>query len=293
MDPPEASEFDSISPSARSLLFTKALTAIPFMKEAAELISGEQGPHIARERLASTKFILRLIHFEIRYWSINEGLSAAGITNILEFSSGYSFRGLSLCENPDVHYVDTDLPQLMATKRILVEGLTKRYCSYPVDNLIMQELNVLDETSFADALRLLPPGPVAIVNEGLLMYLDEAQKRALCMIIHDLLGERGGCWITADIYLKKDQDADPAGDLFEDVGKEFLAEHHVEDNKFNNFEEAETFFSECGFTIQQKVEVPPDRVSSSKFLETIPRSNLGGLKGRKKARETWIVVPEE
>jgi O-methyltransferase involved in polyketide biosynthesis len=262
------------------------------MKEAAELISGEQGPHVSRERLASVKFILRLVHFETRYLSIDEGLAASDLTNILEFSSGFSFRGLNHCENPNVHYVDTDLPQLMATKRPLVEQLAKIFCSYPVDNLIMQDLNVLDEDAFADALRMLPPGPVTIVNEGLLMYLDEAQKQTLGAIIHDQLSERGGCWITADIYLKKDETVDQTCGLFEDVGKEFLSEHHVEDNKFETFEAAEAFFSECGFTIRQKVEVPPDRVSSRKWLETLPRSSLGGLKGKKKNRETWILVPE-
>jgi O-methyltransferase involved in polyketide biosynthesis len=283
------STFDSISPSAKSLMLTKALTTIPFAKEAIELIWSGNLPQFAQERLSSIDFILRLIHFETRYWSIDEALSEIGIKNILEFSSGYSFRGLSLCKNPEISYIDTDLPQLMEGKKRLVRELIRRYCTYSLDNLILQELNVLDEESFIEILHLFPPGPIALVNEGLLVYLDEEQKRKLCTIIHKILSDRGGYWITADIYRKKDEHSAITIDIFDEQGMEFLAKHHVEDNKFESFESAENFFRNCGFEIYKKIEVPPAQVSSRKLLGKIPRSKLEDLKSRKKTRETWIL----
>ncbi len=281
--------FDSISPSAKSLMLTKALTTIPFAKEAVELIWSDNSPQFTQERLSSIEFILRLIHFETRYWSIDEALSEIGIKNILEFSSGYSFRGLSLCKNPEIFYIDTDLPQLLEGKKLFVRELAKRYCTYSSDNLILQGLNVLDEDAFIEILHLFPPGPVALVNEGLLVYLDERQKRKLCKIIYKILSKRGGYWITADIYRQKDEQSALTIDIFDEQGIEFLAKHHVKENKFESFESAEAFFASCGFKIYKKVEVPPAQVSSRKLLGKIPRSKLEVLKSRKKTRETWIL----
>lgn len=283
------STFDSISPSAKSLLLTKAFTNIPFAKEAIELIWREDSPQFAQEYLSSLEFILRLIHFETRYWSIDKALSEIGIKNILEFSSGYSFRGLSLCKNPEVLYIDTDLPLLLENKKLLVQELAKNYCSYPIKNLFLQELNVLDENAFIEVIHLLPSGPVAIVNEGLLVYLDDGQKRKLCTNIHKILNDLGGYWITADIYIKKDEQFPFTIDIFDKQGKEFLTKHNVEENKFESFESAEIFFANCGFEILKKIEVSPTQISSRRLLSKIPRSKLEDLKGRKKTRETWIL----
>ena len=289
MDVSFNSAFDSIIPSAKSLLLTKALTTIPFAKEAVELIWGEKSLQLAQEKVSSIGFILRLIHFETRYWSIDEALSELGIKNIIEFSSGFSFRGLSLCKNPEVYYIDTDLPHLLENKNIIVQELAKRYCNYPIDNLFLEELNVLDEEAFIKLIYLFPPGPVAIVNEGFLVYLDKEQKRKLCTIIHKILNERGGFSITADIYIKKDKQSAFTVDIFDEKGLEFLSQHNVEENKFESFKSAETFFASCGFEIYKKIEVPPAKVSSRKFLSKIPRSELKVLKNRKKTRETWIL----
>lgn len=283
------SGFDSISPSAKSLLLTKALTSIPFAKEAINLIWSKTQPRFAQEKISTVEFISRLIHFETRHWSIDEALSKIGMNNILEFSSGYSFRGLFLCKNPKVHYIDTDLPQLLENKKIIVQKLAKIYCNYPIDNLIMQELNVLDEDAFIKKIQLFPPGPVVIVNEGLLVYLDEEEKRKLCKIIHKILSDRGGYWVTADIYIKRDKQSTFALEIFDEQGKEFLANHNVEKNKFESFQSAENFFASCGFEIHKKIEVPPAKVSSRRLLAKIPRSRLEELKNRKKTRETWIL----
>ena len=61
--------FESISPSAKSLLLTKALTTIPFAREAVGLIWGNKSIQDTQEKLSSIGFLMRLIHFEKRYWS--------------------------------------------------------------------------------------------------------------------------------------------------------------------------------------------------------------------------------
>ncbi len=281
--------FNSISSSAKSLLLTKALTSIPFAKEAAGLILGDESIKGVREKLSSLGFLLRLIHFETRYLSIDKALTEIGIKNILEFSSGFSFRGLHLSKDPGFFYIDTDLPQLINNKKIIVQELTKMLCNYPSDNLLMRSLNVLDEEAFIEVINHFPDDSVAIVNEGLLIYLDEEQKRKLCTIIHKVLSEREGYWITADIYIKKELENTITKDFFEESETKFLAEHNVEENKFESFEVAESFFKDCGFDIYKKIEVPSSEKSSIKFLKTIPESILRDIKKIKKTRETWIL----
>src|SRR5947199_8448203 len=40
--------------------------------------------------------------------------------------------------------------------------------------------NVVDEKQFEKVVEHFPPGPIAIVNEGLLLYLDTTEKEKLC-----------------------------------------------------------------------------------------------------------------
>lgn len=281
--------FDSISPTAKYLLLNKALTTIPFAKEAAGIIFGENSIKYVQERLTSLGSILRILHFEMRYRSVDNALSNIDIKNILEFSSGFSFRGLDICKDPGVCYIDTDLPQIIEKKNIIIQELSKRFCNYPIDNLFMRALNILDDNAFTKLISLFPAGPIAIVNEGFLMYLDEGQKQKICKIIYNLLSIRGGYWITADIYRKKNKEDPIIEDFFDDHGKQFLKEHRVDENRFESFEAWEAFFKNCGFEIYKKIETSSSQISSIKFLAKVPRDKLEEIKRRKRIRETWIL----
>jgi peptide methionine sulfoxide reductase MsrA len=54
---------------------------------------------------------------ENRYWSINQLLNDLAIKNILEISSGYSFGSLEYARQKGVHYIDTDSPDVITTKK--------------------------------------------------------------------------------------------------------------------------------------------------------------------------------
>ncbi|MFX0029620.1 MAG: hypothetical protein ACFE8B_10450 [Candidatus Hermodarchaeota archaeon] len=284
------SQFESISPSAKSLILTKALTNIPFAKETADLIWGIKSIESTQDKLSSLGFLMRLLHFEKRYLSIDKALYAMDAKNIIELSSGYSFRGLTICEDPRVFYIDTDLPEIIESKKeILLELIN--FCDYPTNNLFLQALNVLNRAAFTETIDRFPAGPVVIVNEGLLVYLDEDQKRRVCTIIHDILREKRGYWITADIYIKRETQDSIINGFYDQKGKRFIAEHQVEENKFEDFEAAENFFKDYGFNIFRKIDIPSSQLSSRKFLGNLPRDKLDELKSRKRNRETWILKP--
>src|SRR5947199_7598437 len=110
--------------------------------------------------------------------------------------------------------------------------------------------NVVDEKQFEKVVEHFPPGPIAIVNEGLLLYLDTTEKEKLCRNIYKTLKKHGGYWITADIYLK----LKPRG-IELNAGKkmdQFFEEMRVEENRFDSFEQAKEFFERMGFTIDKE-----------------------------------------
>lgn|SRR5262249_21569486 len=238
----------SISPSATSLLVLKSQTAIPFARAAAESLLGADG--LARELDAVMKLAgadLRRHHFEARYRSIDVLLEAAGATRILELGSGLSFRGLALAERQPVHYLDTDLPSMVATKVSVLERLRPATLA---GTYRVEPLDALDAHAFRAAAASLPAGPSAVVNEGLLMYLDEERKARVAANVRAALAARGGVWITADVYLQGPPD--PRVEQSERQ-RRFFAEHRIEENKFAGVEAAERFFAEAGFVIVRRL----------------------------------------
>ena len=151
-------------------------------------------------------------------------------------------------------------------------------------------LNALDERQFREIVSRFPAGEIVIVNEGLLMYLDDHEKEKLCSIIHDILKQRGGYWITADIYLKNKHEK--LGLEFDDKTREFFEQHQLEDHKFESFEEAKAFFSRMGFVIDKEADLYRSRLSSMKYL--IKNASLLQLFKMRKAgkiQATWRLRP--
>jgi hypothetical protein len=86
-------DYTTISPSAKSLLLMKGYTTIPYAREAAGLILFP-GAYIPDYKNKDLTFWARTLHFEQRYASIDQLLEGLPVKNILELSSGFSFRGL-------------------------------------------------------------------------------------------------------------------------------------------------------------------------------------------------------
>jgi len=238
--------YSSISQSAKWLALTRATTTIPFAREAAVLLFGDA---IVREAEAAVASLgaHRLGHFEHRYRSIDQALEMVGHRNIVEIGAGLSFRGVAMAQSPGIHYLDTDLPELLAVKADLVARLDHP----PLQGTLrLEPLDALAPGALAGAVRRMPAGPVAIVNEGLLMYLDAKEKERLATSIRGILQERTGSrWITADCYVR---DGERPTALDPEVGR-FVAEHRVEEQKFASWESAERFFEMQGFAIERRL----------------------------------------
>ena len=298
---------ETISPSAYALLKMKAHTSIPYVREAAELVDAVQITDLAAGiDIDPTDYWLRVMHFESRYNSIDQLLQDLPATNILEISSGFSFRGLDLSNKKDVFYIDTDLPNIVATKQRFIDAFKTPNAQGPSalaaspgsagpsgqapGHYELQPLNALDPTAFDAIIAKFPPGPITILNEGLLVYLDDQQKSQLCANIHRALQTRGGAWITADIYIKRKEGEDSRSDAW----CAWSREHALEEKKFESFEEAGTFFQKRGFQKEKEATQDYSRLTSfPQFLKATGPKGINQLRspGRKRLQSTWLLAP--
>jgi hypothetical protein len=338
-------DFDAISPSAYALLVMKGDTSIPFAREAAALLKqagSEQHKNVPNFGVNTVDYWTRVMHFGSRYWSIDQLLhdrlsGNQPYTNILELSSGFSFRGLALSRRQPVFYIDTDLEGVIAGKQRFVDALTTGSGAGVVEGPMgdaltagvtgelaargaeggaaqwaesgdmpaggagsgvvggaaaghyeLQALNVLDATAFRRVVARFPPGPIAIVNEGLLVYLDAAEKELLCQNIRETLLDRRGCWITADIYLQR-----PATDpvvVESDSYRQWQAQHKIEEKKFKDIQEAEAFFKRMGFAVDKEAKPNYDRLSALARLREVGNTTALDWRrqpGRPRLHMTW------
>ncbi len=107
--------FSSFSPSAKDLLLLKGYTRIPYSRQTSELLY-RQEKFIVDYDNKNFMFWARTLHFEGRYWNINYLLSDLEIKNIIEFSSGFSFRGLET--------LDSRFLQLLSEDSLTINALT-------------------------------------------------------------------------------------------------------------------------------------------------------------------------
>ena len=280
-----AKDYSTISPSARALLLLKGVTSIPFAREAAQLAVAPE-KYEPDYNNKDVVFWGRVVHFEIRYHSIDQLLGDIPAKNILELSSGFSFRGLARAKDTDVHYIDTDLPAIIDIKQEFTTQL--QHLIALKGTLETLPLNALDEGSFREIASHFPPGEITIVNEGLLMYLDVEEKRKLLGIIRSLLKERGGYWITADIYTKMSEADRQRFPRSNDALDKFLTQHNIEENKFDSIDAARDFFKQAGFVIDREATTDYTKISSLPYLRNaLTAEQMEKMRGAGKMNETW------
>jgi O-methyltransferase involved in polyketide biosynthesis len=277
-------DFTSVSPSAWLLLLMKAETSIPYAREAVKwLPQPENVLHLSKEK--DLIYWARVLHFEERYQSISILLDEVKPNNILELSSGYSFRGLDMTEkNNRLHYIDTDLPDIIYSKKPIIDKL-RHHSGNNLSDYELMPLNVMDKQAFEKIVGKFGDGPVTIVNEGLLMYLNRLEKETLCHYIRQALEQRGGYWITADIYYRhQSEEAKQAGDSFD----EFLEKHRAWENMFIDEADAKQFFESMEFKID-RISEPDFKTLSAypQFMNFLTEEQLAIMNKVPKLRETW------
>jgi hypothetical protein len=128
-----------------------------------------------------------------RHLLLEHVLRQEGGRTFVELASGLSPRGTAYCADPDVVFVEVDLPDMSALKRRLVadaRGVGQRFVAG----------DVTDPALYADlAEHVRDRGPVTVVTEGLNSYLPREGLEALVRNVADFLRVCGGGRFVLDI----------------------------------------------------------------------------------------------
>jgi O-methyltransferase involved in polyketide biosynthesis len=130
-----------------------------------------------------------------RHIMIDRLLAASGVTQVLELAAGLSRRGASVSADPKVRYVEVDLPAMIAHKRRLLARTERGRALAGRDNLVLVGRDITD-------LELAEPlldGPVLVIAEGLMQYLDATAQLELWRRIAALVASRPGSALLFDL----------------------------------------------------------------------------------------------
>ncbi|MGC9968663.1 MAG: class I SAM-dependent methyltransferase [Minisyncoccia bacterium] len=264
------SGYEKIGPTAWGVAYFRTFSDIEYAREIFEELDGVVKPTdpVQIEFMESARKRSNLApQFEARYKLINRLLAENKTNQILELAAGLAGRGLAMAEeDPSLQYVEVDLPVMAAHKRELLQNLFSKGKAKPQSNLHVEDGDALDENSLLAATRHFKSGPISVVNEGLLRYLNFDEKSAVARNVHALLEKFGGAWITSDITLKKIL----AYEREREDGRatvKAMSGIDVEANSFESEEAARKFFEDLGFSVERHgfLEVASELVSPKRL----------------------------
>ncbi len=242
-----------ISLTAKLTAYLRSFSDLPYAAEAAELVHAREafdqllrGGDLTRDDLTWYAPVL-----EARAKSLDEMIRRSGVRQVLELACGLSLRGLAMTAIPNLVYVETDFPGLIAEKRELIAEILARHHLTPRSNLHFAPANVLESADLlASAARFNPLEPVAIVHEGLLQYLTATETETVARHICELLGKHGGVWITPDFSLKADAENVSAPQRRFRRVIATATERTMYNNAFDDIEHVTAYFSARGFQVE-------------------------------------------
>lgn len=200
---------------------------------------------------------------EARFKLVNRLLKESRVKQIFEMAAGFSPRGMELSKDSTVECVEIDLPGVMAEKRTIFEKLVQQSKISPRSNLHLEDGNALDPQDVLRAARFFKEEePLAVVNEGLLTYLNFDEKTAVARNVYQLLERFGGVWITPDLSLQ------PEGKVKEiNVSLREITNINKDSIGFKDEASARAFFENLGFTVESHsfIEVIDEMTSPKKF----------------------------
>ena len=128
----------------------------------------------------------------IRYEAVNLFVRKAGNRNILDIACGFSPRGLELSKE-GYRYVGGDLQMVVPVISPLIKDLAG-------ESSELIDYQVVDATNLESCLAATKnfDGPVTVITEGLMPYLNSSEKKLLFENIAAILRKYGGCYICPD-----------------------------------------------------------------------------------------------
>lgn len=248
-----------ISPTAKLTAYWRAQSRMAYAAEIAEAVGAEQTAKKMMGAGVPEMTAFSVLSIVARYRSVNFALKESGLTNVLELACGLSPRGLEIARDQGI-YVGTDLPGISEETFPVFRKIASRE-KISEANLHYRVVNAMEADQLETAAAVFNAEPLAICNEGLLMYLSKEEKEIVAQNIRKVLLCHGGVWITPDIAfheilfhairsdaagaaIRKNAESRLKG-VSEMTGRNFM------DNYFHDEGEAVQFYKRLGFTLRE------------------------------------------
>jgi O-methyltransferase involved in polyketide biosynthesis len=261
----EQKGYEKISPTAWIVAQARTLSDIPYSRDVFdELQIIMRQTRSAAELQELNKFTHPEVVpvMEARFKLVNRLVKENNAKQILELAAGFSPRGMELSKDPSVEYVEIDLPGVMNEKRTIVGNLIEQSKIPSRPNLHLEDGNALNLQDILKAIQPFKQESIAVVNEGLLTYLNFDEKAMVAKNVYQLLERFGGYWITPDLSLQPEGKAKEINIPLRQVtgiNKDLIA--------FESETSAREFFEGLGFTVESHsfMEIMDEMASSKKL----------------------------
>lgn len=248
-----------ISVTAKVSAYYRKFSDIAFATEAAAWIGADEAfAEILRDHgLEHDKLTFYGPMFEARYKSITQLIRASGASQVLELASGYSLRGLDLTRDSSLCYVETDLPEVVATKLDLLEEVRRRHAIAPSPRHVVAAADARDleqlraGTAVCDRSRSL-----MILCEGLIGYLTREETARVAENARALIGDfGGGWWIVPDFAFKPDLRDLPPERIRLREAITGVTQRQLDASAFEDADDLVSFLGRCGFETQVRSQI--------------------------------------
>ncbi|MBS3061507.1 MAG: class I SAM-dependent methyltransferase [Candidatus Diapherotrites archaeon] len=255
--------YELISPTAWAVAHSITFSDIPFAKEIFEAIEKNETTNGNTSKFTELRLGEVAPTYEARYKLVNHLLEQSKEIQILEIASGLCPRGISMTTKTNIRYVEMDLPEVIAQKMAILQSVAVQLPA----NLHLEPGNALEPKDLQSASRHFDTAQeIAVINEGLLRYLTFDEKAKVAKNVHSLLQKFGGVWITPDITLKSGLARENRAVCIVKNTKQMTG-IDIQQNAFENVEQAKKFFEQFGFTIEihSFLEIEKELVSPAKL----------------------------
>lgn len=281
-----------ISVTAKIAAYYRQFSDIPFAREVAKRIDADAAfDRILREHgLDSEKLTFYAPLFEARYKSITQLILRSGTSQVLELASGYSLRGLDLTRSGAVHYVETDLPGVVAAKLGLLEEVRQHHAIPRSPQHVVSAADALDIDQVRSSAAVFDRSrALTVLCEGLIMYLSKEHTEQLATSIRGLLGEfAGGCWITPDFTFKVEARNLPPERVRLREAITGVTQRQMDASSFEDGHDLAAFLARVGFSVQVRSQV--DETPSFSSIQALGLSPASIERLRTLLR-VWIMTP--
>ena len=253
-------KYEAVSPTARSAFWLKSFADIPYVREIYEELESMKlegtDNKIRDYGINHVGVTLIAPYFEARYKIINKLLKEIRVSQIIELASGLTPRGLELTEDKYLTYVELDLLDMIEAKKKIIENVLTKKEEEKRSNLHLEPGNALEEKDLRKASSYFDDNKkIAIVNEGLLRYLNREEQAKMARVIFAVLNKYSGVWITPDIGIREKtlKGQEKLSPDFKNMNKKLeksTGAGNFSDNLFTSPEEAKEIYEKLGFSVE-------------------------------------------